>query len=49
MQDFEGNLAGQIDLDLQDDAAITVQHILHTALDNLTSLQACTDSTGFPA
>ena len=40
MQDFEGNLAGQIDLDLQDDAAIIVQHILHTALDNLTSLQA---------
>lgn len=39
MQDFEGNLAGQIDLD-QDNAAIIVKHILHTALDNLISLQA---------
>lgn len=39
MQDFEGNLAGQIDLDHQDDAAANVQHLLHTALDNLSSLQ----------
>ena len=36
---FEGNLAGQIDLEHHDDAASVVQHLLHIALDNLTSLQ----------
>lgn len=36
---FEGNLAGQIDLEHQSDAASVVQHLLHTALNNLASLQ----------
>ena len=41
MKDFEGRLAGQIDVEHASSPSEVVQNILSTALDNLSSLQVC--------
>lgn len=39
MTDFQGRLAGQIDVEHATNETIVMQNILGTALDNLSSLQ----------
>ena len=41
MSDFQGRLAGQIDVEHAVNETTVVQNILGTALDNLSSLQVC--------
>lgn len=41
MSDFQGRLAGQIDVEHAVNETTVIQNVLGTALDNLSSLQVC--------